>query len=93
MECCQYICDDSDSKEAARYKLFTNEWYPKSQLEDWIMFGYEIEDVKDEISRYYIGLLIHTNHPNFGIYPELFEKFMTEQVAQGKSLNGGRVLL
>ncbi|MRG46882.1 hypothetical protein GFS24_17305 [Chitinophaga sp. SYP-B3965] len=82
-----FICDSEDEKEAARHKLFTEKWYNESQLENWVMFSYEITGEDIGIQPYYLGLLIHTDNPNFEVYPTAFENFMENQAVQGKLMN------
>lgn len=81
-----FLCDTTDSKEAARARLFTR-WYESSNIENWTLFNYELQASEENVSSYFVGLFIHTQHPHYQEIPNAFERFLHVDASIGKLIN------
>jgi hypothetical protein len=78
-----FLCDMADKRGFARSQLF-NQWYESSDLTDWELVNYELQDPSDDTVCYYAGLFINTQHPHYKLIPDSFERFLAEDVSTGK---------
>ncbi|GEP98710.1 hypothetical protein CCY01nite_49700 [Chitinophaga cymbidii] len=82
-----YVCENSDEKEAARRKLFANRWYAQSSLNDWHLYNYELRESDTDRDPWFLGLLIHENHPYTTQFPLAFEAFVKNEISLSKILS------
>jgi Family of unknown function (DUF6169) len=81
-----FLCDMTDKRAAARSVLF-NKGYESYDLPAWELINYELQDPDDNTVTYHVGLFIHSQHPNYKLIPDAFEKFLKEDVSTGKLVN------
>ncbi|QEH42307.1 hypothetical protein [Chitinophaga sp. XS-30] len=86
-----YVCENGDEKENARSRLFAERWYLQSTLEGWILYNFELKEDQADPSPWFLGLLIHEDHPNAGTFSQCFENFITREITQGKVIQTSRV--
>ncbi|MHA4811068.1 DUF6169 family protein [Flavitalea flava] len=78
-----FLCDMTDKRAAARSILF-NQWYESSNIVKWELINYELQDPYENTVTYYAGLFLHSEHPNYRLIPDAFERFLEMDVSTGK---------
>jgi hypothetical protein len=78
-----FVCEINDQKQAGRAHLFTK-WFESGGPAGWDLVNFEMEDSQENGLLYYAGLLVHVEHPNCALIPDVFAQFLEQDVTSGK---------